>query len=75
MEQMAKQIGEIHAALFGVEGHGGLHRRMDDVEERMDKSEERADKMDRAQTWALGAASGLSAGLTLAGGKLLGLLK
>lgn len=32
-EQMAKQVNDIHAVLFGVEGQGGVQRRVAALEE------------------------------------------
>jgi len=36
LERMSRQITEIHTALFGVNGHGGLHRWVEELNKRVD---------------------------------------
>lgn len=63
-----QRVGEIHAALFGVEGQGGLHRRVEAVEKDVE-----ALKSFHAKT--IGIAAAVTSAVTLFGGKLLGLIK
>lgn len=33
LDKVAEQVGQMHTTLFGVEGQGGIHRRVERLEE------------------------------------------
>ena len=61
---MATQIAEIHTSLFGVAGHGGLHKRVDAMEKDVDK-------LKGWQGRVVGMTAVVTGAISIAAGKLL----
>lgn len=63
---MGRQINDIHAVLFGVEGQGGLHRQVQEHEKAISNF-----KQDKARV--LGIVAGVSVIISLIGAKIMSL--
>lgn len=62
-DRMTQQIDQIHTTIFGAEGQGGLHRRVDVCESRLDSL-----RLHTAKT--AGWIAAVAAGISFAGAKI-----
>jgi len=63
LDKMVRQVDQIHAMLFGVDGQGGLYRQVEALERNVQE-------LKTAQAKTIGFTTAVSTALTLSGIKL-----